>query len=720
MPVTVDSKVHENTGVSATAGTSVVVSLAGTDTTAAGNTVLVQLVAYAPAISAPAGFVQDKKVDRSAAAEAVMWYRKSNVGAGESSWTFTLSGAVNWAWRVAEYADLDLDPVDTSAAGTPSTSMTDGATVSTGTTGANAGLNTLLIAAWGLYSPTVGANLGSWSGQTNGLTEVVELTGNAAGVASLGLTVADRVVDAATGPFESSATWATGGAVSTTGWAGMVAYRAADSPVVSPLVWMSGLEHGTHNGLGSNLLGGSPLMIAIGTVGTDLIVQSGSARSPSVYGCRVVQAGAAKYLAIDINQFGSGRGGAVLGWNVRTVSSTGIVVLAEVMAATGTALQVVYDTTATKLGLRWGSGGTPSWQPGTTAANAWAWITLRVTGMTGTVWHADWTLETGTGVYTAQTSPADLTGQTATSLGQVRWGGNVAQTVTQDVDDLVCSTFGGSYPLGPHALRGLTVDPAGTPTFSGTVGNFALVTSNATGAALTAGTLTNARDNIDELPPTISASSDGVVQTATAASDYLQFPMNTYTAGPSEYIAAVRMLACLISTTGAGAGSLGIRGWDGTTETTLMGTGFTSTPGSSTTPSSSVPPWVGYMWAPTNGWTQAKLDAAALRLGFSTDATPDMGVHAMYLEVAVGTARTQQLFGDLASSTVDPNRRGTVAVTVVAPAGYDTTLHYEESGTPTDVPVTGGASVTEQINATFEADVNYIAAYPAAEPDPVD
>ena len=45
------------------------------------------------------------------------------------------------------------------------------------------------------------------------------------------------------------------------------------------------------------------------------------------------------------------------------------------------------------------------------------------------------------------------------------------------------------------------------------------------------------------------------------------------------------------------------------------------------------------MWsgAANGAWTQARLDAAALRMGFSTDATPDMGASAMYLEVATRT-----------------------------------------------------------------------------------
>ena len=47
------------------------------------------------------------------------------------------------------------------------------------------------------------------------------------------------------------------------------------------------------------------------------------------------------------------------------------------------------------------------------------------------------------------------------------------------------------------------------------------------------------------------------------------------------------------------------------------------------------------MWsgAVNGAWTQARLDDAAIRMGFSTDATPDMGASAVYLEVASARRR---------------------------------------------------------------------------------
>jgi hypothetical protein len=55
-----------------------------------------------------------------------------------------------------------------------------------------------------------------------------------------------------------------------------------------------------------------------------------------------------------------------------------------------------------------------------------------------------------------------------------------------------------------------------------------------------------------------------------------------------------------------------------------------------TTISATYPRWVSAMWsgASSGAWTQTRLDSAAVRMGWSSDATPDMGASAVYLEVA--------------------------------------------------------------------------------------
>jgi hypothetical protein len=109
-----------------------------------------------------------------------------------------------------------------------------------------------------------------------------------------------------------------------------------------------------------------------------------------------------------------------------------------------------------------------------------------------------------------------------------------------------------------------------------------------------------------------------------------------------------------------------------------------------------------------------------VRFGFSTNIAP--GAAALYMEIAVGKTRNRTAFGTLVTVDEDPHRLGVVSTTVTAPTmgTGGTSLYYEQATVPTTVPITEGATTTTQINAAFDADVNYLAIYPPPEPDPVD
>lgn len=700
MPLSADDFINENSGTTA-ASTSLVASLPATT---AGNTVVVILAGTAVLPSGvPTGFATGVFTG------PVAVYYKSDVGAGETSWTFTFGGVETCSWYAAEMSNVDsVEPVDVSATNAGA-SAGNGGTVSTGTTALNGGVSTVAFAVW--HTAQTAGEGHSWSGYTNGFEEVLEV-GPGAGTGVV-LAVARKFQNGTTGTFSTTGTFATTGPTEVVN-ALVVALRAADSPVVAPLTGFLGFEWGTHGGLGQTIASGGLLggtLGPAGTMGTNYIVQAGSARTGS-YGFRVVQTGSTHYSTAHRLNTTS----ASYGFNVRVVSATGTVIVAESNTNVTDRLQLVYNPTTTKFGLRWGASGTVSYQSGTTALNTWVWIDIRLKVSTATH-HAEWRIETGANTYTDQTPPADEA-ETASTITDFCMGGlNVTQTVTADFDDVCASRYYASYPLGPHQIRLLTVDPAGTPSVSGTTANFNVFTANGTLAAWNA---TNARNAVDEVPPTISASADGVCQVTNAASDYVEFPMSTYTLGPTEAIVGVRGLAPEWGGTGSGTGTQSLRGWDGTAETVLFAGANTRDPDSLTAVSSTHPKWMSGYWPGVNGWTQAELDAAALRTGFSADATPDMGVHAVYLEVAIATTKTRQLFGDLASLEADPHRLGIVSITVDAPAGVDTGVTYEVGGSPTTMTVPGGTSDTDQINAVFEPDVNYISGETEAEPDPVD
>jgi hypothetical protein len=704
--------IQENWGVANPGGTtSLVIPLTGGNNpggvaTTAGNAVLVIVGASGSITGVPAGW---PAADRSIAG-AVYAYSMPSIDAGETSWTFTLSGSssVDWSFYVAELEGVDPTvPLEVSAVTLSGQTVVDGGTFSTTTTGQTAALDTVAYAAF-VADRTVAP---TWSNYTNDFEEVQEVT---TGTPTLRLAVARKTVVGTTGTFETTATLDTSGSSSTSTAALIVVYRAANSPVVAPLDMFVGFGQGTHGGINShngvsNMLS-VPVAAPSGTWGTNYFIQPGSARN-SDYGLRIVAAGNAAAVSV-----GTLAGSAsCFGFDTRVVSATGTVLVAHY----GLRWQLLYDTSTNKFGVRAGTTGTISWQSGTTALNTFVWVDIRAKYNT-TTWRVEWTLETGADTYTEQPA-AELTGQSAGLISNqsLNLGTSTAQTMTADFANVCLSHYYVAYPLGPHQIRLLTVDLAGTPTLSGTSTNFSVFTANGTLAAWNA---TNARDAVDEVPPTISASADGVCQTAVAASDYIEFPMAAPTLADDEIISGVRMLAAMWGGTGTGTGTVGIRSWDGTTETILIAASTSYDAGSPTAISSTEPRWECAMWPMPNGWTAAKLAAAALRFGFGTDETPDMGVDALYLEYATRKGRIQPLFGTLASTATDPNSLGIRSLTVDTNSepGKAANLYYEEDGSPTNVPVAANTSQTEVIDAPNAPTVNYIKLEPDPEPENIE
>jgi hypothetical protein len=706
MPLSAENFVHENSGKITSVGTNHVVSLAGTDSTTAGNTVVVVLSTdVGPA--APAGFVLDKQVGI-----YLSVYRKSEVAAGETSWTFTTVGTTLSSWYVAELSGVDpVEPLDASAGTFGGGTTANGGTRSTGTAPLNAALDTVVLAGFDAQQP--GSDTQSWSAYTNGFEEVADI----ATAGARGLAVARKFVTGQTGTFESTATFATSGAAANTQGV-LAAYRAADSPIAAPLAHIQGFGHGTHGGINSHTGADSMTAAAFsgtgGTWGTSYLIQAASARN-SNYGLQIVATGAAAYVRAGSVNAPSGSAG----FDVRVVSATGTVVVASITASTGTHLaELLYDTSTSQFGIRCGTTGTVSWQSGTTALNTWVWVDIRWKTNTST-WHAEWRLETGTDTYTEQ-SAADLAGQATTNYYMVELGRSSAQTMTADYANVCLSRYYVAYPLTPHQIRLLTVDPAGTPTLSGTSTNFSVFTANGTLGAWNA---VNARNAVDEVPPDVSATADGVCQTAVAASDYIEFPMAAPTVAADEVIGGVRMLAAMWGGTGTGTGTVGIRGWDGTTETILVAASTSYDAGSPTVISSTEPRWECAMWQiPSGGWTATLLAAAALRFGFSTDATPDMGTDALYLEYAVRKAVAQGVFGTVGdvvvASQTNPNTLGIRSIATTTPAEHGTDVTWEVSGTPTTVSVPASGTDSQTLDAADAPTINRIDLHPDPEPTP--
>lgn len=670
----------ETTGFTAS-GTTHVIDHPDAGGTTAGSTLLLMMVARPTAtITPPSSWSAD---------QAAIAYRYSNTAGGETSWTFTSATTTVFAYWFAEYEHLaPVDSLDASATAATAT-VSDGTVKSTNTTPLNAGSQVLAISVYSLNKAGT-TDVNSWSSWTNGFTERCDIA-PASGSTGPQVAVAAKVIDGV-GTFSTAATFATTVGTAQSNSAYLLLYRDVDASINAPLDYFTGYEWGTHGGM-ENVIGGF-YPDGVGPFGgstvwdTHYAIEAGAAYD-SGFGMRVTANGVASVPRKPVMPSIGNKG--CFGFHAKPVSGSGTPVVAYIVA-TGQDIYLRYDVTNEKFGLEW-LGGSTVWQTGTTPLGTQPWIDIGVLA-NSTTHHLEWWIDTGTGDG-SQTSPADLTGQSVGSSLQLFWGNaeTAAPTYVIHFDNPVQSRLFAAHPLKPH--RVVAAVPEGTgATVSGTSTNFSRFTANGTLAALTVDTVGTL---LDDIPPTISASADGIVQTATAASDYVNLPMTPPTLAQDEIIAGVRFVAALWGGTGSGTGNLGWRGHDGLTETMFVdAAAVLYDAGSGTAISSTHPPWNSAMWsgASNGAWTPARLADAAVRMGFSTDATPDMGASAVYLEVAIRKAPTVRTLtiDEPVSVAVDiivnPYHSGTVSYVITNNDAVQTaTFKYSVSGTP-QTPVT--------------------------------
>jgi hypothetical protein len=680
--------------------------------TTAGNTILMVISSHLQPAGAPTGFTLDNVIGTG----RLVFCHKSNVGAGETSWTIGPITSQRIAWWVAEVANLDLSsPVDTSSTVVVTSNA---ATVSTGTTPTSSTYDGIALAAWGLTHAT-GGSIGTFSGHTNNFTEIDD-HGIANGSAAVSLSVARQFV-ASIATYESTATPSvtTGSA---TGTGQMVIYTSATAKKHHKIDVMAGMEWGTAAGMGTTGLqspfdsvAGSPAVVSTNPRSGAYCLELSAAAAVENVAWAASTGALAAYLPSSFDEcvarFSIYFPGALPTADVDLFS------FEHFTALKGGFIR--YRTSGTKLGAQVAGNATTGTEQfsGAVVADQWYDIDVRLDNNATTTDTLSW-----------QVDGVDMTNATGTTttvnngvINGVRIGWVNASTATVRYDDIVVSKQPGNYPLGDYRLLPLGPDPAGTLTIGGASAvstDFNTFTANGTMAAWNA---TTARDAVDEIPPLIGASATGFAQVVIRSTGYVEVPMATYdAAGNGEAIRALRWYFCGWGAGAPAAATIGFRGWDGTVETTVMSTANPSFNNSTT-----VPMWMCRMQRVLSSavpylWTQTKLDALAARVGFSSDVTPNIGVHAVIAELAVKAAPSSPLFGDLASVAADPDSAGVVQIAVDATTTGDVELYYEETGSPTTVPVTGGTTHTEPIGAIDSTVTNYIALYLPPEPDPVD
>jgi len=729
MPLTLDSILQQNSGdFDGTSGT--VTLLAATT---AGSTVVICAMSAsdgsaATGLGPPTGFAWASDEIASPFQRTTPYVFWKNTTGGETSWTldFVTGAGDQCCWSVFELVGLDqAAPVHLASSTNPFDDAVPTTSRSTGTTTAASSYDLLGFAVHPARAQT--STVPTWSAHTNGWTELLQ-EGRTDGANGVGMSVSAKTSQAP-GTHECTATLDASCHTRAT----VVMFTAQDAQFAVTADVLTGFEFGTTTTLTTTSIAvGNTGPVFDGTVGTPAVTTS--TPRTGTYALELAAAAAAECLTWTnpgvLSLYGpfTPASGGPSSWQGPLVGRIHVyfptslpgadVELASVEAGSlANGMTIWYRSATQKIGVKIGTGSEIA-SDAVVVANKWIGIDFRYLATVAN--HTcDWQV-TYDATVGAPTAPVVQTqavgaGTSVATISTFRLGWTTSKTATVRYDDVMLSKVANNYPIGDIQIHLLKVDPAGTATVVGTTGNFGVMTANGTIGAWNA---TNARNAIDDVPPTIGASSDGVVQTAVATTEYMKFPMDTRAGAPDDGLRAVRWYFLMWAASGTTAFGPGIRVFDGTTEYNWASGGVDHGVDASTT----VAYWLVRMMRPTLGssaahylLTQARLDAMEVRIGFSGDATPDVGVLSAFMELAIQPAVTQPLFGSLASQATDAVSGGIVAVSVDAPAGADTTLYYEESGAPTTVPVTGGTSHTETIDAPDAPTANYIALYPPAE-----
>ena len=592
----------------------------------------------------------------------------------------------------------------------PTVQQGTGATLAALTTSPSSTFDGLILAFHSCLDAT-SPTPGTWSGHTGGLAEIAE-QGAFDGTKSIGTSVS-AAFSLSTNLWSSTATKTA--PVGQNSIAALIVYTAVNAKRAAEVEACTGFEFGTIAGLATSsglgvgifdTITGSPAIVTTNPrTGTYCLELSSSAAAEN---CFWSEAGTLSALSNQIP--------LRLSIIFPTSLPASDVVLFIVEPGGAAAAQTVvcrYINSSQKIGIKVGTGSEIVSDAVVTADN-WISIDLRVDGRTSD-WTCDWNV-----VYIDGNDPVDQTQATmssavvATTGFSLRLGWTASSTATVRYDDVVVGKQGGHYPLGDMSIQVLTVDPSGTVTVNGSTTNWNTFTLNGTMAAWDA---TTARDAIKELPPVIGASANGLAQINLSGTDYVEIPMTTISAANvNKSIRGVRMLACGWAATTTAA-TIGFRAFDGVNEMTLKGAADYAFDASTTAPA-----WVCNMvrGATRQDWTQAKLDALAFRVGFSSDATPDIGIHAIYAEVALVSATTYRIIEIEGSDfTVDvfqdTDSASVVSYFVTTPPGTrGATFTCTISGVPSSVYVDPNSTYEQVIGAVDIATVTSVGLEPDA------
>jgi len=386
----------------------------------------------------------------------------------------------------------------------------------------------------------------------------------------------------------------------------------------------------------------------------------------------------------------------------------------EVVSIAANSVKVWYRTATQKIGVKVGTG-TEVVSNAVVAFNKWIGIELLYDPRTTTHicdWQVDYDSLDAT-LPVTQTQ-ATNTGMSAGEVTRFRLGWQTSTTATVYYDDVFFSSARKGFPMGLVNIRPLRPDSAGTATTTGTSANFNVYTSN--GGTLVAFTSAGAISAVDEIPPVIGASADGVAQITVNASNLCKIPMETYAMATNNVIGRGIRMYSLGWAASTSAASLQVQANDGVTINPMGGdaidAGFDTTTYRwmcRTLRGSGSGPYV---------VTQAKLDALAIEFGNAGDATPDVGIQWALAELATQLAvaySALEIEGGAFSAYVyqDTLAQSMVSILVTTPSGTrGATLTYTIDGVDGTQYVAANTVASKVIGATDISQVTAIGLIP--------
>lgn len=684
-----DNCVHHNSGTFT--GTSGSASLDGADVTEAGNIVVLFVYSVGNGgITTPTGFVLDAPTAaQTDTTHRIYIFRRGpaqGLAAGESSWTVNASASLLVTWAVREYTGIDLN--------SPNAGVS---TLSLGTGVGNRQLSysvgsgeTVAVGFWGAFdsgatAPTMGLN-----DLTSPIATAVDTTSGTGGGNAAAILVAEEF-PTGTGGYTATIN----GTRSPTGSMAAVgtSYRAKGSALYPTLTHILGAQHGTSAGWTTGNTGYTYLASASAGVS----VTSTNPRHHTY--CFLASATSAA-----CNFTGSAAtvaGGVFVGRFSFRLNSTPAADL-ELGGVVGF-VTFRYVQASQKIGCKVGTG-TEQLSTATVSSGNWYSVNYRLdTSTSANQCEWSWRIDSTTTLTTETTATA--TGAANTSFTP-RLGWTTATTGSVNLADLVCSSTSAAYPLGDYQVRAATVNQIIDP---GVTADFNVFSNNGTMAAWNNATALAA---VSELPATIGASANGLAQ-VTASSTTLDL----YFGLPSG-----------IAPTGTGKGArFCVVGWaaSGTSATlkfNYAAGGSSGTFDGGTTAvdwnfdnSTTAPGWACSAVVAT-GTTSTALTSTAwtsnppfLRVGDSGDATPDMGLHAAYVEVAVKVEPPLVLMrgpdgNAMATLYQDSNTSGYISLTFTAPSDRGMSYSYEYPAGTTNGPTTLAAGASSSA-ITLDASV---------------